>query len=129
MCDRNEWASWVKNKVVRRLSPEEARQVDKKNIFKAPAHIVRVNKGVMQGLFQPKSRMVIPGQLDPHLGQYLSDAPTALWVGVQMAKAICAMKNWAAMTFEVTAAFLSGKHVEREVMVKGLWSACPTRIQ
>ena len=38
--DRKEWESWVKNKVVRRFTPEEARQVDKKNVFKAPATIV-----------------------------------------------------------------------------------------
>ena len=92
--------------------------MDPKNIFKAPARIVRVNKGAMQGLFQPKSRMVIPGHLDPHLGQYRSDAPTVMWVCVQLAKAVCATKKWRALTFDVTTAFLSGKEVEREVMIK-----------
>lgn len=116
--DKKEWQSWIKNQVIKRLSPEEARKVDPKNIFRAPARIVRVNKGAMQGLFQPKSRIVLPGHLDPHLGEYRSDAPTALWVSVQMAKAVCSMKRWAALTFDVTTAFLSGKHVEREVLVR-----------
>ena len=116
--DKKEWESWVKNRVIKRLTPEEARKVDPKNVFKAPARIVRVNKGALQGLFQPKSRMVIPGHLDPHLGQYRSDAPTVMWVCVQLAKAVCAMKKWRALTFDVTTAFLSGKEVEREVMIK-----------
>lgn len=115
--DKKEWSSWVKNQVVRRLTPEEAKQVDKKNLFKAPARLIRVNKGTMQGLFQPKSRMVLPGHRDPHLGEFRSDAPTTLWVAVQMAKCICATKNWAAQTFDVTTAFLSGKEVDREVIV------------
>ena len=119
VADKKEWESWVKNRVIRRLTPEEARRVvDLKNIFKAPARIVRVNKGAMQGIFQPKSRMVIPGHLDPHLGQYRSDAPTVMWISVQLAKAVCAMKKWRALTFDVTTAFLSGKEVDKEVMVR-----------
>ena len=116
--DRKEWESWVKNQVIRRLSPDEVKEVDKKNIFKARARIVRVNKGAMHGLFQPKSRMVIPGHLDPHLGQFRSDAPTSMWVCVQLAKAVCAYKHWMALTFDVTTAFLSGKEVDREVLIR-----------
>ena len=116
--DRKEWESWVKNQVIRRLSPDEVKEVNKKNIFKAPARVVRVNKGAMHGLFQPKSRMVIPGHLDPHLGQFRSDAPTSMWVCVQLAKAVCAYKHWMALTFDVTTAFLSGKEVDREVLIR-----------
>ena len=31
--DKKEWQSWIKNQVIKRLSPEEARKVDPKNIF------------------------------------------------------------------------------------------------
>ena len=42
-----------------------------------------------------------------------------------MAKAICAMKGWAAMTFDVATAFLSGKEVSREVLVKAPLDGLP----
>lgn len=44
--------------------------MDKRLIFKAPARIVRVNKGALDGILRAKSRMVIPGHLDPRLGEY-----------------------------------------------------------
>ena len=53
--DLKEWKSWLQNKVIKRLSPEEASKVDKKNVFPAPVRSVRVNKGAMQGTFLPKS--------------------------------------------------------------------------
>ena len=35
--DKKEWFSWIKNRVVRRLSDQEAAKVDRRLIFKAPA--------------------------------------------------------------------------------------------
>eukprot|EP00434_Breviolum_minutum_P025436 symbB.v1.2.022474.t1/scaffold1996.1/size93170/9 len=102
--DRKEWMSWIENKVVRRLSPEEIQKVDKRLIFKAPARIVRVNKGALDGILRAKSRMVIPGHLDPHLGEYKSDAPTTAWVAVQMAKCIATNRGWMASSFDVSTA-------------------------
>ena len=126
--DRKEWMSWIENKVVRRLSPEEIQKVDKRLIFKAPARVVRVNKGALDGILRAKSRMVIPGHLDPHLGEYRSDAPTTAWVAVQMAKCIATNRGWMASSFDVSTAFLSGKEVKREVYIRapldGL-PACP----
>ena len=126
--DRKEWMSWIENKVVRRLTPEEILKVDKRLVFKAPARIVRVNEGVLDGVLKAKSRMVIPGHLDPHLGEYRSDAPTTAWVAVQMAKCIATSRSWRATCFDVSTAFLSGKEVKREVYIRapvdGL-PACP----
>ena len=116
--DAKEWASWIKNRVVRRLTPEEAALVDKRLVFKAPARMVRTNKGALQGVLQAKSRLVIPGHLDPHLGEFRSDAPTTLWSAVQLAKGIAATRRWSATTFDVATAFLSGKEVSREVYIK-----------
>lgn len=42
--DSKEWTSWIDNKVVRRLNDEEVRQMDPRDVFRAPARIVRVNK-------------------------------------------------------------------------------------
>ena len=86
--DLKEWKSWLQNGVIRRLTPEEMKKVDRKNVFPAPVRIVRVNKGAMQGVLIPKSRIVIPGHLDPHLGTFRSDAPTVPWVTVQIAKCV-----------------------------------------
>ena len=126
--DLKEWKSWLQNKVIKRLSPEEASKVDKKNVFPAPVRIVRVNKGAMQGTFLPKSRIVIPGHLDPHLGSFRSDAPTVPWVTVQLAKMVGVNKGWCFLIFDVSTAFLSGKEVERDLVIKapidGL-PACP----
>ena len=69
--------SWLKNKVVRRLTDEEASKIDKRLIFRAPARMLRVNnKGALEGILRAKSRFIIPGHLDPHLGNYRSDSPT-----------------------------------------------------
>ena len=123
--DRKEWMSWIENRVVRRLSAEEIAKVDKRLIFKAPARIVRVNKGVLDGILKAKSRMVIPGHLDPHLGDYRSDAPTTAWVAVQMAKCIAASRRWKASCFDVSTAFLSGKEVQREVYIRAPMDGLP----
>ena len=117
--DKKEWTSWVRNRVVRRLTPEEVKNLNKNDIFRAPARILRVNKGALHGTFIPKSRIVIPGHLDPHLGSFRSDAPTTLWVAVQMSKCIAASKRWLATVFDVTTAFLSGKEIQRKVVVRG----------
>ena len=68
--------SWLKNKVVRRLTDEEASKIDKRLIFRAPARMLRVNKGALEGILRAKSRFIIPGHLDPQLGNYRSDSPT-----------------------------------------------------
>ena len=123
--DRKEWMSWIENTVVRRLTPEEVLKVDKRLIFKAPARIVRVNKGALEGILRAKSRMVIPGHLDPHLGEYRSDAPTTAWVAVQMAKCIASNRGWEASSFDVSTAFLSGKEVQREVYIRAPMDGLP----
>ena len=123
--DRKEWMSWIENKVVRRLTPAEVVKVDKRLIFKAPARIVRVNKGALDGILRAKSRMVIPGHLDPHLGEYRSDAPTTAWVAVQMAKCIASNRRWNASSFDVSTAFLSGKEVKREVYIRAPMDGLP----
>ena len=75
--DKKEWMSWLKNKVVRRLTDEEASKIDKRLIFRAPARMLRVNnKGALEGILRAKSRFIIPCHLDPHLGNYRSDSPT-----------------------------------------------------
>ena len=116
--DSKEWMSWIDNKVVRRLNDEEIRQLDPKDVFRAPARIVRVNKAALTGGLQAKSRLVVPGHQDPHLGAFRSDAPTTTWAAVQLAKIVALTRSWQASCFDVSTAFLSGKPVERKVVIK-----------
>ena len=116
--DGKEWKSWVENKVVRRLTEEELRTLDPKEVFKAPTRMIRVNKGMLSNSFVPKSRLVIPGHRDPHLGSFRSDAPTTSWTCVQLTKIICLTRKWTAAGFDVSTAFLSGKEVSRRVIIK-----------
>ena len=75
--DQKEWEAWLKNDVIRRLTSEEAKKVPKSRIFRVPARIVRVNKLPPGKLgLKAKSRIVLPGHLDPDLGEVRTDAPT-----------------------------------------------------
>lgn len=86
--DKKEWTSWIDNRVVRRLTDQEIKELSPNDVFRAPARLIRVSKGALTGSFQSKPRLVVPGHQDPHLGAYRSDAPTTTWAAVQMTKII-----------------------------------------
>ena len=75
--DAKEWTSWIENKVVRRLSDEEIKNLNPNDVFRAPARLIRVNKGELHGTFQPKSRLVVPGHLD-HTWDHSAQMPQRL---------------------------------------------------
>lgn len=119
--DAKEWESWLENKVVRKVSKEEEKNVPRQHIFKAPLRMVRVNKNG-GGLLLPliaKSRLVVPGHRDPHLGQFRTDAPTASLVGTRIAKTIAMARNWNFHSFDISTAFLSGRATQRTIYVRG----------
>ena len=64
--DAREWEQWVDNGVVRRVPKAEEHRVPKHKVFKSPLRMVRVNRtgGTLQPLVA-KSRLVVPGHLDP----------------------------------------------------------------
>lgn len=88
-------------------------------IFRSPMRMVRTNKQQL-GLLPliAKSRLVIPGHMDPHLGQFRTDAPTTALVAVRLAKAVSQWRGWEGWSFDVTTAFLSGLKTERQIYVK-----------
>ena len=117
--DRKEWAQWIQNGVVRRLTPQERNRVQKHNVFRSPMRMVRTNK--QQKMLLPilaKSRLVIPGHTDPNLGFFRTDSPTTSLTSVRLAKAIGQFRNWTVWSFDVTTAFLSGLETQRELYVK-----------
>lgn len=116
--DLKEWEAWIRNGVIERLTEDEARKVPKSSVFRAPLRMVRVNKSKNPKELQPKSRLVVPGHLDPGLGEYRSDSPTTTPTAVRMIKTICVSPEWDAFVFDVSTAFLSGKNTNRMVFVK-----------
>ena len=72
--------------------------------------MLRVNKATTPLLpLIAKSRLIVPGHLDPHLGEFRTDSPTCPQAAVRAAKAIAAARGWGGVTFDVATAFLSGK--------------------
>lgn len=87
--DRAEWDAGVRNGVIVRLTPQEAAQVPSSAIFKIPLRIVRVNKSKDPKVLQAKSRVVIPGHMDPGLGEFRSDSPTTTPTAIRIMKSLC----------------------------------------
>ena len=117
--DAREWEQWVDNGVVRRVPKEEEHRIPRHKVFKSPLRMVRVNRtgGTLLPLVA-KSRLVVPGHLDPGLGMFRTDAPTTSLTATRLVKAVGAGRGWHAWSFDVTTAFLSGDHTEREIFVK-----------
>ena len=82
--DVNEWRQWVRKEAVDTtpLTREEAAKIPKEHIIAAPMRHVRTNKGMDNYDLQAKSRMTIPGHLDPQIGLYRTDAPTTTCLAV-----------------------------------------------
>ena len=118
--DVKEWASWIENKVVKRVPRSEEKNVPRQHIFKAPLRMVRTNKsGALLLPLIAKSRLVVPGHRDPHWGQFRTDSPTAALGAVRLTKAIAMARQWNFHCFDITTAFLSGEATQRSIFVRG----------
>lgn len=117
--DKNEWKQWLQNQVVQRVPPAEAARIPKWEIFRSPLRWVRTNKsGNLMLPLVAKSRLVIPGHLDPQLGSFRSDSPTVALQSVRIAKALAQHRGWECDSFDVTTAFLSGEKTSRNIHVR-----------
>ena len=116
--DKKKWEAWVKNGVIARLSKEEAATIPREAIFKAPLRIVRTNKSKDPTVLEAKSRIVVPGHLDPGLGEFRSDSPTTTPTAIRLIKTLCVTFRWAAWIFDVATAFLSGQNTSRLVYAR-----------
>ena len=119
--DVAEWESWIKNKVVEIIPPERARNVPRNKIFRIPLRWVRVNKSKELGQaakLLAKSRLVVPGHADPHLGDFRTDAPTTSPISVRLLKSLAVTRRWIIYVFDVSTAFLSGNPTDREVYAR-----------
>lgn len=119
--DRAEWLSWIKNQVVQVVPKSEEKNVSKDSVFKIPLRWVRTNKSKeldAASSLLAKSRLVIPGHADPHLGDFRTDSPTTNPVAVRLLKILAMTRSWTVMIFDVSTAFLSGNPTSRLVYVK-----------
>ena len=106
--DTREWEQWIDNAVMRPVPPKEEKTIPRHKIFRSPLRMVRTNKS--GGLLLPliaKSRLVVPGHLDPNLGTFRTDAPTTSLMATRLAKGVAAGRGWNAWSFDITTAFLT----------------------
>ena len=117
--DEKEWKAWQHNHVVQELDEQSARAIPRQRIFKVPARVVRTNKALAGSKeLSAKSRIVLPGHLDPDGGLVRTDAPTTQMSAVRMAIVLGLSKGWKFLLFDVATAFLSGREVDRDLYVK-----------
>ena len=91
---------------------ETSRLAANTSIISAPVRHVRIAKRNGDSV-QPKSRLTIPGHLDPHFRTNRPDAPRTSWVAVQTAVTIAVSLNMFWETLDVSAGFLSGMPIDR----------------
>ena len=128
MSDEAEWFSWIQNEVVEPVPKEKADKIPRNLVFRIPLRWVRTNKNKeldCAAQILAKSRLVIPGHADPHLGQFRTDAPTTNPVAVRLLKTLAVSKKWNIQVFDVTTAFLSGNPTSREVYVRAPCDGLP----
>ena len=77
--------------------------------------VVRTKKGEP---WEPKSRLIIPGHLDPQLVSFRTDSPTTSPLAVNICAVVAVAKNWQGTTFDVSTAFLGGKETNWKVYIR-----------
>ena len=65
MSDAKEWQSFLDTGAITVIPPKEARKIDPARIFKRPARKVLTNKSTSNETLEAKTRMVLPGDVDP----------------------------------------------------------------
>ena len=105
--DFSEWKQWITNEAVELVPPEKEKTNPASKIITAPMRHVRTNKG--QGSkVEAKSRLVIPGQHDPQLGLFRTDAPTTSSLAVWVCASLGVAMGWTFEVFDVATAFFVG---------------------
>ena len=120
--DAEEWKQWLHNRSVRLATPQEEQRVPKSKIISAPMRYVRTNRG--RTSLEAKSRIIIPGHLDPQLGSYRTDSPTTSWLAVLTMISVALCNGMMGSVFDVKTAFLSGLHSTEKCTFVPLLMGC-----
>jgi len=122
--DAAEWKAWLSSGAVKVIPPKEAAEISEDRIFARPARFVRTNKHKDNTELIPKSRIVLPGDVDvdagklPEDGGFRTDSPTAPQVAFHLLCSEAVQRQWRLASFDVKTAFLSGEAQEREIYVR-----------
>ena len=82
------------------IPPHVAKKIPKDRIFARPARKVLTNKSNQPGELEAKSRVVLPGDVDPdgHLpieeGGFRTDAPTTTQLAFHVFCSNCVRRRW-----------------------------------
>jgi hypothetical protein len=112
--DVAEWRQWLASGAVEVVPGKEESKVARELIFTAPMRFLRTNKSRQPDELIAKSRLIIPGHMDPQLGLYRTDAPTTSGLAVLVVATLAAGRGWYLRFFDV-----SGKEMGRTVYVRG----------
>ena len=122
--DSKEWQSFLDTGAVVVIPPEIAKNIPKERVFKRAARYVRTNKSKKETELIAKSRIVVPGDVDPdgdiavEEGGFRTDAPTAPQLAFHLLCSNAVRRKWRLRTFDVKTAFLSGKQHNREIYMR-----------
>ena len=118
--DALNWAKHLKLGAVEILSEEESRDIEATRsacILPAPARFVRTAHENDKGEVEAKSRLVLPGHLlqkGAASGQARTDSPTVFLTVMRIILSLAAHFGWELDSFDVEAAFLTGRSMTRE---------------
>ena len=124
--DAKEWQSFLETGAITVIPPRQAAKIPKDRIFIAPLRFVRTNKDKSgdDAYLEAKSRLVIPGHVDPdgdipvEDGGFRTDAPTAPQLAFHLMCSFAARYRWRLKTFDCKTAFLTGKSHDRDIYVR-----------
>ena len=84
-----------------------------------------MNRGKTDDI-EAKSRLVIPGHLDPQIGLFRTDAPTTSPLAVMVCATIAIRLDCSFEVFDIMTAFLSGMRMDRELYVRAPKEGLPS---
>ncbi len=82
------------------------------------SRLLLTNKLELQGGWQAKARWIGGGHKDPDAGSIRTSSPTATFLGHQLILWMAAFCGWVLQTGDVSAAFLQGEELEREIYLR-----------
>ena len=125
-----EWANWVKYRATRTPTAEEVSKMMSEGKRAIPMRWVDIDKNAklrVEGgpVVEPKmkSRLVLRGDLEP--GDYRVDCPTATLVATHLVLSYAASTGRTLHAGDITAAFLQGTPISRELLMRVPSSGIP----
>ena len=116
--DRAEWRQRLNNGLVRLVPEQQVSRIPRSKTIIAPLRMMHTNSSEAVDLLLAKSRLIVPGHLDPQLGEFRTDAPTTTPVAIRLLITTAVSLKWGGKVFDVRTAFLSGNAQERELYAR-----------